>query len=188
MRASGLFLLVLGCGGDSVSAADAGGVDALGTDSKVDSSATDSGADTSVADGSVVDASDASMTPDAGAGTYTAYALIGGYDRVVIFKSDPQHNVCFELRLVSPPQSSGGLTLPSMWGFESAKVTHDSAACVKQYMGAAQTWPVASQAGVTSWAGYLPKTLDIDVTLTFSGQPNWAPATEQLKATALVVN
>ena len=190
MRTLAFVLLSFGCGGaDAVAVVDSGGADAPGLDSsKVDASTDGGGTDASVVDGAGVDASDASTTTDAGAGTYTAYALIGGYDRVVIFKADPQRNLCFELRLVAPPQSSGGLTLPSMWGFESAKVTHDSAACVKQYMGAGQTWPVASQSGVVSWVGYLPKTLDIDVTLVFSGQPNWAPAAESLKAAAIVVN
>ncbi len=185
MRWCALFLLVLGCGGDAVLAPDAAGVDAQ---AKLDAAVTDGGADTSVVDGGIADASDSSMTADAGAGTYSAIALIGGLDRVVIFKSDPLRNVCFELRLINPPHGTGGLTLPAMWGFESAKVTHDSAACATQYMGTADTWPAASQTGVVSWAGYIPKTLDIDVTLTFSGQPNWAPSKELLKATAVVVN
>lgn len=183
LLSSGLGCLTLqACGGDdTVSPADAGGKDSAVSDASHPDviSGQDAGADASLPQ----DSSIAEASADAGAGTYTAYKLIGGLDRVVIFKADAVRNVCFELRLIAPGSTSGGLTLPSMWSFDSAKVTHDATACAKQYMGAAQTWPVASQSGTVAWTGYLPNTLDVSVTLVFSGQPGWAPSSELLSAT-----
>ncbi len=192
------FFMLQACGGDdTVTPTDASiskdtslsdatqdgkvGVDGGDAGAKLD------GSDGAVADdGASADASDGSVA-DAGAGVYTAYKSSGGYDRVVIFKADTVRDVCFEVRLIAPGSGSGGLTLPSQWNFDSAKVTHDAKACVQLYGGNAQSWPVASQSGTISWAGYMPSTLDIDVTLNFSGQPAWAPSSELLKQATIPV-
>ena len=128
---------------------------------------------------------DATVSP----AEYFAYALLGGTDRILVYKKDVARDLCFTIRIMEPSQASGGLSLPPPWGLELAGVSHGAAACGPGPMNLA---PAQSQTGSiaftpTSQSQY-PTTLDVDVTLTFAaGSPPWVPATEKLGAVGVPV-
>ena len=128
---------------------------------------------------STSDAADASQDAsfDAGPGTYTAYGLIGGLDRVRIVKS--VGNLCFFIQLVSPNNNGQGLTLPAGWGFEYARALEPAVACNPSYLGPiSNSFDATSQSGTIAFAGMgIPQTIQsIAATIVFANNPMWCPA------------
>jgi hypothetical protein len=135
--------------------------------------------------------SDSGVGPDGrdtGQGTYSAHPIIGGLDRIVIFKADGARDVCFVIELVETAGLPSGLTLPQGWGLERAGAYHDAAACVRDYLGGAQLLAATAARGRVDWQGVgTPSAIDVAATLTFDNPPSWAPSSEPLAATALPV-
>lgn len=188
MKRAAMFgvLLLAGCG--STGAVDDGGVPdgsakdgAGGADASVDAPGDalgDAPASDSGGDGGV----------DAGPGTYAAYGLAGGLDRVRIAKT--VGGTCFMLGLVWPGNNPGGLTLPAQWGFEYARAVQPAAACNPAYLGPISgMFDATSRSGSVSWSGMgIPSTIQsVNVTLNFAGAPVWCPASEVLTTSNLPV-
>jgi hypothetical protein len=142
----------------------------------------DNGA-TAMPDGAVADAAPDAATP----ATYSAHAIIGGLDRVVIVKA--VGGTCFALRLVSPDNDAGGLTLPAMWGLERATAMQPAAACVPGYTGPiANSFEATAQSGTITFQGAPPASIaSVAVTIMFAGAPAWCPPSEMLSATNIAV-
>jgi hypothetical protein len=180
--------LVAACGGSA--AVGDGGSDAAPADGASDGAIGDAAKDTSAdapSDGASDDSGDAG-TVDAGPGTYAAYGLPGGLDRLRIAKT--VGGTCFMLGLVWPGNNPGGLTLPAQWGFDYARAMQPAAACNPAYLGPISNMLSAtSQSGTVTWAGSgIPQTVQsVNVTLVFASPPVWCPASEILLATNLTV-
>ncbi len=186
----GLACACAGCGSSSAALPDASGDATMsadaGSDGSNDATVKDSG-DSAMDSPLLADTGSDGPKPDAGPGTYTAYYIPGGYDRVVVFKADPMRKLCFEVRLRYPDNVTSGLTLPSMWGLESAGIYDDDQACVKFYLGGATFVAATTQTGTIAMQGMPPTKLDIDVTMTWQGAPMWVPPSEKLATMALAV-
>lgn len=122
-----------------------------------------------------------------GDGSYAAYAIVGGLDRLRVAKL--RGDTCFEVQLVRPGTDGGGLALPAGWGFEQARALQPALACNPSYAGPIQnSFDASARAGSIRWQGNAVTTVDaIDVTLTFANAPAWCPASEALAATAVHV-
>lgn len=188
MRNVFIALMACGCGTtlpDAV-AVDASSDGAAGSDGSADTSAD---APNDVATDSASDAGaggDASL--DAGPGTYAAYGLIGGLDRVRVAKI--VGGTCFYVQLVSPSSINGGLTLPNNWGFESARAVQPAAACNPAYLGPiSNTFDATGQSGTIAFSGNgIPATIQsVTATLTFANNPLWCPPSEAFSATNITV-
>lgn len=173
------FLLLVACGGEV----------AEGKDASPDGAAVVDTGLTSTPDAAT--GKDATTTKDASVapGDYFAWGILGGYDRIVVYKKDTVRDLCFAVRIVMPSAASGGIKLPGGWGFEAAGVSQGAAAC-----GTGPVSPVStqSQTGIIAFTttpqNPYPSTLDIDVILTFAGgSPSWVPPSEKLSAMGLPV-
>jgi hypothetical protein len=115
---------------------------------------------------------------------YSAFAIIGGLDRLRITKT--VGGTCFAIQLVSPPTAgNGGLTLPTNWGFESASAMQPGLACDPRYLGPiSNVFEATAQSGTITWQGNnLPQSVQsVQVTLTFGGNPPWCPPSEVASA------
>jgi hypothetical protein len=113
-------------------------------------------------------------------------AIAGGLDRLVIMKSDPARELCFRITLVSPSASPPMLPieLPDTWRVESA-VLLPTAVCEPRATPAGFVRATGGS-GRVSWSGFCPRTLDVDVTLTFAPGDR-IPASERLLSPALRV-
>lgn len=181
-----------GCGstapGDPPS--DAGGDGTTGKDATSDGAA-DAAKDVAIdspGDASVVDGAGDATTVDAGPGTYAAYAMIGGLDRVRIAKT--VGSTCFYIQLVSPSSQTGGLALPNKWGFELARAVQPAAACNPAYLGPiSNSFDASSQSGTIVFTGNgIPQTIQsVSATLVFANNPVWCPASEGFSATNVTV-
>lgn len=158
-----------------------------GTDASIDVGV-DAGKDVAVDSPSDVITGGDATTVDAGPGTYAAYGIIGGLDRVRIAKT--VGSTCFYIQLVSPGSQTGGLTLPSKWGFEFARAVQPAAACNPAYLGPiSNSFDASSQSGTISFtANPIPQTIQsVSATLVFANAPVWCPASESFSATNVTV-
>ena len=185
-----LFALVgCGCGGTTVP--DAVAVDAstdgvTGGDGAVDASA-DAPKD-AVTDSTSDAGAGGDAAFDAGSGTYAAYGLIGGLDRVRVAKI--VGGTCFYIQLVTPGSVKGGLTLPNNRGFEFARAVQPAAACNPAYLGpVTNTFDATSQSGTIAFSGNgIPQTIQsVTATITFASNPIWCPPSEAFSATNIPV-
>lgn len=166
MRTTVFLMILFGCGGVNDGGMDGSYKPDTGTGDG-GSPGMDSGNDGRMEGGpdAVYDIPDNQIPGDAGSGVYSAYFVSGGLDRVHVYKADANRSLCFEVRLVSPSNQTGGLMLPAMWGLEQAGVWNDHLACDPSYAGSATFTPTNSQSGSVSWQGVTPQALDIDVNL-----------------------
>ena len=114
--------------------------------------------------------------------------MIGGLDRVRIAKT--VGTTCFYIQLVSPSSQTGGLTLPSKWGFEFARAVQPAAACNPAYLGPiSNSFDASSQSGTIAFTGSsIPQTIQsVSATLVFANNPVWCPASESFSATNITV-
>jgi hypothetical protein len=158
-----------------------GGLDATMNDAATDGSAKDGAADSSN------DSMMGTDSSDADSGNYAAYAIIGGLDRLRIAKT--VGNTCFYIQLVSPNTMTGGLTLPSNWGFESARALQPAAACNPAYLGPiTNMFTATGQSGTIQFPSVSPKTVtSVMATIVFANNPMWCPASETFSATNIPV-
>ena len=164
-------------------APDAGKGDATVTDGSMTDGSMDA-----ASDGAMDDVTQTESGTDAGPGTYKAYAIIGGLDRLRIAKT--VGGTCFYIQLVSPSNNTGGLTLPNNWGFEFARALQPAAACDPKYLGPiTNTFDASSQSGTISFSGnpYPTTITSVMVTLNFANHPMWCPASEVFSATNVMV-
>lgn len=122
---------------------------------------------------------------DGGAGTYAAFYLPGGLDRIHIVKTDPTRDVCFVVGLAGPSSSHepGRLTLPEGWELEFARALQPAGACEPNYDGSIAGGAEAQSAsGTIAWEGSLPQTIaSIAIELAFP------PFVESMSATDIPV-
>ena len=148
----------LACGDDSGPPADASPADATSTDG-----------------------------PPTNSPAYAATALVGGLDRIVITKFDPESNNCHVLRLVHPAvQSPLSITAPADWSAESAYQA-SAASCSSSSEIPADADYVDGASGIVTWTilngGVYPSILSVDVILSWD-RPNGV-VIEPLQATDL---
>jgi hypothetical protein len=129
---------------------------------------------------------------DAGlATTYVGCMYIGGIDRAVVAKFDPQAGVCVALVLASPsgaPDAGFGMTLTKGWGVQSTALWPSATAG-----DCAQLSPPASAEHATSATGSVsvnatPATIDIDAVLSFPATDGGAARSIELKAQGVDIN
>lgn len=128
-------------------------------------------------------------TGDPGNGTYAAFYLPGGLDRILVRKADTDADLCTSVLFVWPGMPSPGLTLPPEWGLQWAQIHDGAADCLDpqaQLVNGVFGDPVT---GSADWItmDFCPQTLDIDVVVTFPPEQPWVPPKDTLKATALPV-
>ena len=126
-------------------------------------------------------------SPGQGTATYVGCTYIGGVDHIVVAKRDAAANVCFSVALVSPGTAPMGLSLPSSYGLDQAwagpltpcpsRVPSGPRAQVSGYVAAS---------GGPSGSGR-PNSVDVDVTLTWSGSDGGSAAPEVIRVTNLDV-
>lgn len=131
--------------------------------------------------------------PDAGneaarAG-YSACQLIGGYDRLFVFRADSSRGTCTRLVLASPASFSAiPLTVPQGWGVQEASISNQASDCGKT--GASGSAVAANGGtGAIDWMppqGF-PSQLAAHATLTFP-QSGWVPAMDGFDADAIIVS
>jgi hypothetical protein len=155
-RSLAILVLCTGCGNDEHVEADApvAGIDApAGVDG-----------------GPGIDARPDAAGPDAPDYTYGAAMLIGGLDRLVIFRGGDGD--CVQLRLVTPSMGGPlmGITTPAMWNVEEALAGPDPTCTIMPPPNpdTATDGTGAVTFGNLSPAGY-PCTVDVAVSLTFPG-------------------
>jgi hypothetical protein len=131
---------------------------------------------------------DRAATDASGVGTYMAYALIGGLDRVRITKV--AGSTCFEIQLVSPGSNGRGLTLPTNWGLDFARAMQPIGACDPRYTGPVQNMlDTSSQTGTIAWTGTSPPQIvdSVQATLNFTGNAWFVPPNQMFATTNLQV-
>jgi hypothetical protein len=124
---------------------------------------------------------------DAGPAQFTAIALPGGLDRMVIIKSFG--DTCIGITVVNPGQG-GVLGLPPNWGLESASARQPAAACDPRFAGpVTDSFEATFVAGAATWQGSpFPAVIqNIDARLEFDGAPSWCPPSDDLRAADLPV-
>jgi type IV secretory pathway TrbL component len=103
-----------------------------------------------------------------GAAVYTGCSYIGGYDRAVVVKFDPQTGTCVALLLMSPMRetdASAGLTITSPWGLMSASMWRSTTDCQSDGMPSGAAKAISASGNVTvNWS---PASIDIDAIVTF---------------------
>src|SRR5262249_18012595 len=131
--------------------------------------------------------------PDAGTEAaragYTACQLIGGYDRLFVFRADSSRGTCTRLVLASPDSFSPiALTVPSGWGVQEGAISNQASDCGKT---TASGSVVAANGGTGTVDWMLPQgfpsQLSAHATLTFT-QSGWVPATDRFDADAIAVS
>jgi hypothetical protein len=118
-----------------------------------------------------------------GPGIYTGCSYIGGYDRAVVAKFDPQAGACVVVALMAPVRAdaSTGLTITSPWWIEYVTMwSSTTAECLSKGVrsGAAQATS-ASGSVTVNWS---PATIDIDAILTFQPVDGGPSQSVELKA------
>jgi hypothetical protein len=132
-------------------------------------------------------------------GVYTAYDLFTNISRIVVFKADPQRDICVRVTLAQSNSGSGGrylVEMPLGWAVERAQITDHAADCSITTGGAPPTpaGNVLEAAGAQGKiefigdAGTDPCSLFIHASLAFdAGAFKGAPAAELLDVDNLKV-
>lgn len=133
------------------------------------------------------DAADAG--DDAARAGYSACQLIGGYDRLFVFRADSSRGTCTRLVLASPASFSAiPLTVPQGWGVQEAAISNQASDCGKSVPSGSAV-AANGGTGTVDWMppqGF-PSQLAAHATLTFP-QSGWVPATDRFDADAISVS
>jgi hypothetical protein len=128
---------------------------------------------------------------DAGrASSYSGCRYIGGIDRAVVAKFDPQAGLCVVLALASPagaPDASLGMTITQYWGVESAHLWSSTADdCAQRFTPAGAVSATSASGSVT--VNQTPATIDIDAVLNFPASDGGPARSVELKAQGVDIN
>jgi hypothetical protein len=120
---------------------------------------------------------------DAGqASIYSGCRYIGGYNRAVIAKFDPEAGICVAIVLVEPDRTDAGLglTISENWGLEGTGIWPSTTSnCATRALSTAR--PATSAQGSVS-VSYSPATIDVDAVLTFPASDAGPAQTVEMKA------
>jgi hypothetical protein len=121
---------------------------------------------------------------------YSAIAVPGGLDRIRIFKSNFDDDLCTRLTLVWP--SEGGapwqVDTPPMWGVEGADLTEGAAGCEGPMPGFGEPATGATGSVTFGMMGQVfPCEIDVDVTLDFAGAMAPLPMSDTMAAMGIAV-
>lgn len=142
------------------------------------------GGTTSIGSGGATSAGSGGTTGvDAGqAGVYSGCRYIGGYNRAVIAKFDPEAGICVAIVLVEPGRTDAGLglTITDNWGLESTGLWPSTTSdCATRTLVGARA---ATSARGSVSVSYSPATMDVDAVLTFPASDAGPARTIELKA------
>lgn len=165
--------------------------DATTTESSTDPDGSSTEASTEPESSSSSDGSSSSDTGDDGA-IYRAVALIGGLNRVRIFKRNDADDLCTFVSLVDPSFGAfGSIDVTQPWGVEYAGITDSAAACDSDNPLMFGSDEATDGDGAIDLAdvgmGGVPCTVDIDVSLDFDGAVLQVPDSDTMTATDLPV-
>ncbi|MCC6551431.1 MAG: hypothetical protein IT372_00230 [Polyangiaceae bacterium] len=125
---------------------------------------------------------------------YSAAFWAGGLDHIILFKAEPVEDRCVMLFADWPSQNAPGfdVTLPDGWGISHAQITSSAADCAGlEDPPAGEIVQATGATGSVSWqvdpGMYAPCTVDVAASVLFAGAPPWAPAADNLSATAVPV-
>lgn len=120
---------------------------------------------------------------DAGqASIYSGCSYVGGYNRAVIAKFDPQAGTCVAIVLMQPDRRDAGLglTTTDSWGVESTGLwpSTTSNCATRNLVGARAATSAQGSVSVS----YSPATIDVDAVLTFPASDAGPAQTIELTA------
>lgn len=122
--------------------------------------------------------------------TYSGCTYIGGIDRAVVAKFDPQAGTCVAIVLFEPSRGSDaglGLTITQGWGLESVSLwTSTTGQCAQRMAPAGRVSATSASGSVSINAS--ASTIDVDAVLGFPATDAEAPRSVELKATGVDMN
>jgi len=129
---------------------------------------------------------------DAGSAGYSACWIIGGLDRLFIFKRDDSKQTCTRLRLLSPSSiSSLPVSAPDGWALEEGAISNQPDDCSKTGTLSSGSASASTGTGAISWpspdASSVPLQLDVHVVLGFTSSGT-LPTADRLDADAVHVS
>ena len=118
---------------------------------------------------------------------YAAFYLPGGLDRILVRKFDADADLCTSVIFVWPGTPPPGLTLPKEWGLQWAQIFTGVPDCLDSQAMLPMGVSSDTVTGVANWVSmnFCPKSIDLDIVVTFPPQQPWVPAQDALKAAAL---
>lgn len=127
------------------------------------------------------------------AGAYSASNLFTHVPRFIIFKADPERDVCFRLWVEGYIDSGIGIESPSPWAITQAEVTNHASDCALSNGYPIQpidSAPAVSGTGSLTVDGTFPCSISLHGTISFSSDANksWIPAVEALDVDMLPVD
>ncbi|WP_433926254.1 hypothetical protein AB3662_25340 [Sorangium cellulosum] len=138
-----------------------------------------------------VDVSESTSCLKAEGTDYAASYWPGGLDHIIVYKADKEADRCVRLYADAPVE--GGpegfdVELPDTWAVSRVELTDGAADCTPETLNpAGEAVGATGAAGTLSWelatGSIIPCILDIDVTITFPGEP----APEVLRAAGVDV-
>lgn len=166
---------------------DAGSDASSSSDSDVTTAADGSG-------GSDTTAAESSSTGDPGNVEYSAQALIGALDRILVFREDLDEDRCTWIILVSPGFAGpyDDVSTPKGWSVQSIQANDVGEACgsPSPSMFGAETATAAEgtiELGAVGPSGVYPCDVTVDVTAMFDGLLPNVPPSDLLEAVAIPV-
>jgi hypothetical protein len=119
--------------------------------------------------------------------SYLGCTYVGGIDRIVVAKRDPDRDLCLNVVLSSPGNAPAGLSLPNNFGLESAAVG-PAAYCPSRTAPGTRATQVTGTIDPAAGGGpgYPPTRVNVDITITWSSDGG-SPAIETMSVQNLDV-
>lgn len=169
-----------------------GTAEATSLDASSDGSSSGDG-EATAADASSGSAGESSGTGAGANVVYSAQALIGALDRILVFREDLDEDRCSWIILVSPDVGVPyDVTTPKNWAVQSIEASDVGDACGSQSPGmfgseAATAAEGTIELGAPGGAGVYPCDVSVDVTAMFAGALPDVPPSEVFDAVAIPV-
>ncbi len=183
--------LATACGGSSDNDSSSGGAGGTGATSGSGGAAASGATGGSSGSASGGSAGSGGQVQDAGTIVYRACGLATGAIRFAITKTDNGQGTCTAVVVVY----QGGtpdpkVQMPKDWTLESATITNDATNCNPTGPAPATKVSATDASGSITWTPSaspfdFPKSVDIDLELSFPATAPWVPAKDILKATDL---